>query len=291
MRGTLAGICLLLATLLVPVAVTATWTELRVDDTRAYVDTVAPLADDPDLRAELADRAAETAVASLQEHVPLELPQSLDRMAHDAADTVVGSDDFPEFWRQANEDAHRQFLGVMRADPQGAAVVDGWVVVDLAPLMREVFQRLAEEGIPVEVLPEPSFDVPVIPKAKLVEVRGAYRAVNGMATWLPVVWVVLVGIAVALGRGLRGRLRVGGLACLGVAAGAGLVWLASGPVTELVVDQADPGQQPLVRLVAEVVIDRLASWALGLVVVGGMVGLGLLLVSLAVRRERRGDGV
>jgi chemotaxis response regulator CheB len=50
MRNALAAFAVILATLLVPLGIGATWLALRVDDTSAYVDTVAPLADNADVQ-------------------------------------------------------------------------------------------------------------------------------------------------------------------------------------------------------------------------------------------------
>ena len=59
MRYALAALAVVLSTLLVPIGITATWLSLRVDSTEAYVDTVAPLAEDPDLREVLAREVAD----------------------------------------------------------------------------------------------------------------------------------------------------------------------------------------------------------------------------------------
>ena len=69
-RQALAAFAVVLATLLVPMAVASTWLSLRVDGTEAYVDTVAPLADEPELRDALAKEVSAAATSAIADIVP-----------------------------------------------------------------------------------------------------------------------------------------------------------------------------------------------------------------------------
>lgn len=282
MRGATAGLLVVLATLLAPLGVTAAWLSSTIDSTESYVDTVAPLAEDPELRAELADAVSEAAVSSLQTNVPVGLPGGVEGTVHEAAVMVTENEDFPAFWRKANRDAHREFLALVDADDPAAP--DGWVMVDLSPLVQQVYDRIAEAGVPVDVLPPAELNVPVVQEQKLAEHRSQYRVLEGMAIWLPVVWAVLVGLAVLVARGWRGRLRTLGFAGIGLALGALLVRVAAAPATDLAVDAVDSGQRDLVSLIAGVVIGRLESIATVVATAGGLVGLVLVVASVWGRR-------
>ncbi len=272
MRNALAVFCVLVATLLVPGVIGSTWLSQRVDDTDAYVDTVAPLADEPDLRAELGDRLAEAAVAALQEYVPVGLPESVDDMARAASKQVVENEGFPKFWREANAEAHREFLAIVHEE-RGQRDPDDWVMVDLAPLLEQVFSELSANGIPVDLLPAVPLEVPVLQESKLEEIQGSYQLLDGASLWLPLVAGGLVLLGVAVATGWRGRLRVLGGAALGTVVGALVVRAATTPVTDAVVDQVDPGQQELARLVLEVVTESLADRATTILVVAGIVAV------------------
>lgn len=286
----IAAFAVVLATLLVPAAVTASWLSLRVDETDAYVDTVEPLADDPVLRDELADRVAAAAVASLQDRAPVGLPGSLEEQVAATTQAVVDSPDFPEFWREANADAHREFLAIVHE--RGDATTDGgWVFVDLRPLVDQVVEEFAREyGVPERLVPSTELRVPVVPESKLVQARGGYRALEGLALWLPLGWAALVVLAVVVARGWSGRLRTAAVAGLGVALGSGVLLLVTDPATDLVVDQVGADHRELVRLVVGVVMSSLDDTA-GLVAVGGLVAAVVLLgVSFVpVGRGRRDD--
>lgn len=276
MRGTLAGLLVLVATLLTPVAVTATWLSATVDDTDSYVETVAPLADDPDLLDRLAEEVGDAVFASLDDSAPLGLPDGLQGMVDAAARQVTGNEDFPQFWREANRDTHREFLAIVEDD----APADGWLMVDLGPLMLAVYERLEAAGVPVGLLPEPTLLVPVAPEAELAEHRTSYQLLDGLAGWLPVVWALLVGLAVLVARGLRGRLVTAGLAALGLALGAALVRLAAGPATDRAIESVDPGRRGLADLIAEVVVERLEATTVTVAAVA--TGAGVLLLGAAV---------
>ena len=277
MRHAIAAFAVVLSTLVVPIAVTATWLSLRVDDTDAYVDAVAPLADEPQLRAALSRELAQAASASVAERVPG--AGAFDGMIRRMTQDVVANDAFPEFWREANAKAHREFLAIVH-ERDADVVADGWVYLDIGPLLDEVLADLVGV-LPVAVeLPSRPVLVPVVPESELERGRGAYQVLDFLAVWAPLLWLALVALAVLVAPGVRGRLRTAALCAFGAALGGALALLLEAPVTDLAVDQAEPENQDLVRLVVEVVTASLGDTALAVVVAGLVVGSGLLVASL-----------
>lgn len=282
MRGTAAALLVLVATLLTPFLVTATWLSSTLDSTDAYVDTVAPLADEPALRRELADQMTRAAVAEIQDYVPVGVPDTIEATARAAAEQVVKDPEFPKFWREANRDAHEEFLRVMNED--GAS--GGWVTVDLSPLMQGLYEMLAEDtGLPLSGLPAPELRVPVARESQIAEYRTEYRIVDGSAFVLAVIWIVLIGLAVLVGHGWRGRLRVLGSAALGLALGALLVRIATSPLADVAARQAEPGTRGLAALILDVVGNSLESRATLIAVVAVVCGVALLAVTLLPGRR------
>lgn len=282
MRPFLAGVLVVAATLLTPLGVTAWWLSSTVDDTDTYVETVAPLADDPELRDRLAGEVGDAVFSSLDEDLPLGLPDGFEAMIDEAARQVTANEEFPAFWRDANRATHREFLAIVEDD----APADGWLLVDLGPLMLAVYDRLEADGVPVALLPDPHLVVPVAPASELAERREEYRLLDAVSGWLPVVWVALVGLAVAVARGVRGRLLTLGLAALGLAVGSILVRIAAGPATDLALESVDPDRRGLADLIAEVTVARLESTSLLVAAVAAVAGLLLVAVgALAGRRD------
>lgn len=287
MRLGLAAIAVVLATLLVPIGITASWLSLRVDNTQAYVDTVAPLAEDPDLRDALAEEVAAAAIDTLTGNVPAALlPDAFNDLVRASTKEVIESDGFPEFWRKANADTHREFLAIVH-ERQEDVVADGYVIVDLRPLLDEVLADLAKDYpiIPVDQLPSTPLPLPVMPESKLEQARGAYQVVEGLAVWVPLLWIGLAAFAVVVTPGGRGRLRAGAACALGIAIGGVLVMLLASSGTDLAVDQIEPAKQDLARLVIEVVVSSLDNAALSAAVGGFVVGVALVAVSLLGRRR------
>lgn len=285
MRTTPALLLVLLATIVAPFVIATSWVDAKVEDRQEYVATVAPLADDPEVRRVLADAAADGAVTALQQYVPIGLPSAVGDWARQAATEVVESPEFPTFWRTANEDLHGQVLGILE-DPDASP--DGNLTVDAGPLLAQVLLMLEERGIPVSLLPVIELNVPVAPRAELVEAGGAYRSAAAVSRWSPFVWAGLVGLAILVAAGWRGRLRITGLALVGVAAAAALVRAGSGPITDAVSDRAQAGNQAMARIMAEAVTESLAPYATGFLL-ALPVGLVLLAATLWPRRRAKFD--
>ncbi|WP_435770665.1 hypothetical protein [Nocardioides sp. SYSU DS0651] len=283
MRATTAFLLVVVATLLAPLAIAATWVTARVDDRESYVATVAPLAEDPEVRRLLADAAADATVQALEQHVPVGLPASVDDWAAAAAATVVASPAFPEFWREANAQLHADVLALVE-DPDARA--EGYVMVDASPLVGQVLLSLEERGLPVGLLPEIPLNVPVAPESRLVAVSDRYRLVQTAARWLPVIWLALVGCAVLVATGWRGRVRTLGLALLGVAAAAVVVLLAADPLAELAVEQAEVGRERLAGVMLDTVLESLSPYARGFLLAAPA---GLLLVAASLWPRPRED--
>lgn len=283
MRTSSAFLLVVVATVVAPFVIATAWLSTHVEDQQEYVATVAPLAEDPEVRRVLADAAASAAVAALQEYVPIGLPDTVSRWARAAAGEVVESPDFPAFWRQANEDLHRDVLNLLE-DPDASP--DGSLTVDASPLLAQVLLVLEDRGIPVAVLPALPLDVAVAPRSRVIEAAPTYRAADRVAGWLPVVWLVVVGLAVLVAAGWRGRVRVAGLALVGVAVAAGLVRLAADPVGDLVADRVEASQQELALLMVDAVTGSLAPYAQGFLLA---LPVGLVLFALSLWPRRRGE--
>src|SRR5688572_26619625 len=56
-RAVLSALCIVIAAILVPVSVVGSWTRVQLVDETQFVDTFAPLADDPAVQAMIIDSA------------------------------------------------------------------------------------------------------------------------------------------------------------------------------------------------------------------------------------------
>lgn len=286
MRNACAVVLVLVATLVAPLVIGTAWLAGRVDDRTRYVDTVGPLADDPDVRRLMSDAVADAAVDTLQQYLPVGLPPAVNGWAHAAADAVIEGPGFPAFWRQANGDVHDQVMQLVD-DPRARA--EGYVYVDASPLLTQVFEELAGRGVPVLALPQVPLRVPVARESRLVELRDAYRTTEAASSWLPLVWVGLVALAVLVATGLRARARTLGLALLGAALAAAVVMVAAGPAARIAADQAAEGHEDLAEVMVRIVLGSLTPYA-GRFLLAAPLGLALVLLPTltewATRRSR-----
>ncbi|WP_141014615.1 hypothetical protein [Nocardioides sambongensis] len=284
MRAFFAAALVVVATVLAPFVITAAWGYERTSDVDAYVETVAPLAEEPELRDELADELGVATVAALEENLPFALPDQVDQQVADAAEAVVRSPGFPEFWREANRDLHAEFMAL--AHDGTDADDDAWVRIDISPLFQDVLERLAGQGLSALSLPEMTLEVPLVRESTLLEQRDNYLLLEDVARIGP--WVVggLLLAAVVIAPGVRGRLRTAGFGSLGIALAAGVTMLASGPLSDRAAEEAEQGRSGLVRLITEVVLESLGPHARNIGLVALAVGIVLLLASYWSRRAR-----
>lgn len=285
-RTLLAFLLVLGATVVAPGALAARWVADDVQDRDAFVDLVAPLAEDPDLRVRLADATAAAVIARVQAQLGVRVPTRVGDLARSAARGVTTGPQFAPFWKQAAADLHRQVLEVLDAEP-GSSARRGDIVIDVGPLLSQTLLLLSEQGVPVVGATDAEVEVPVIARARIARAEPAYRDVDTLTTWVPVLWLGLVVLAVLVAVGLAGRLRAAGAGLLGLALGGLLVVLASGPAGDEVVARAELGQEELARLLVDRVVDSLGPYAGTRALLALVVGVLLVVAgAVAARRQR-----
>ena len=242
---------LVVAGLLAPVAVVATWARDLVTDTDRYLATVGPLARDPQIRSAVTERVTTAVVEAVD--VPGLAADATDAVAglglppraagavdalqgplvsavtgfvRQAVARVVDSDGFATVWDGANRAVHAQLAAALRGDPDALATIaaDGTLTVDLTDVVAAVRTALSDAGFTVvDRLPTIGASFPLLTSADLVRAQGAYRLLDVLGAWL--VWVVL-GLLVAAVLAARHRSRAvvaaglalaGGMLLLGVA--------------------------------------------------------------------------
>ena len=213
MRGFLSSLTALLAAVILPIAITAVWTAERVTDTDGYVGAVGPLADDPDVQQALIDRLEQGAADAVGLE---ELSGSQQRAARQAVAAavraVVTNPSFRPIWESANRAGHAELIRTLRADRSGPIAP-----LDLAVVMEEVLATMRAEGLPVREVRAPGL-VFTPDREQLRAAQEGYQALDAARIVLPVVWVALVVIALAVA---RRRLRA-----LAILAGASIVSVA-----------------------------------------------------------------
>lgn len=220
-----AGACVLLvlAVLLSPLAVVATWLHEEVVDPQRYVQTVAPIARNPSVQSAVTNRlttrvvdqvdvpaiaaqlaknldkaGAPSAVVNGTRMLGGPLESALTNAVHHVIHKVIASEQFPLVWDAANRRAHAAVVKVLTGEGSSAVQARGnAVVLDLGTLIDNVKHRLVQAGYEKAAkIPHVDRQFTLLRTDKLDQAQGAMRLLNVLGTWLPAVTIVLAALAV-----------------------------------------------------------------------------------------------
>lgn len=302
LRAVAGVLVITLGCLLAPLSVLSVWLDSQVTDTDAYIDTVAPLIDDPAVQDALANAVTtevfrqldvqDTTAEALQALVDrTELPPLIEErlvglsvpitngvegFVTEQVDSLVASDDFQTAWVEANRVAHQELVATLTGTQDGAIQVqEGTVSVNIAPFVEVVKQRLVDRGFEVaERIPDVQASFVVLQSADLSRAQSLFAVLDTLGTVFPflVLAVLAAGILIAND---RRRALVG--AGLGVAAsmvllGVALALLRAGYLSAVPTDL-------LPRDAASVVFDTLVRYLR--TALRGVLLLGLLVAAAA----------
>ena len=257
-RAWISALCIVVASVLVPVSIVTAWGRAQLVEEDTFVATLAPLASDPAVQkmiidettAAITDQVDFAAITStaIDGIVSLGLPpaaaSALSLLSQPAADgleslvdravtQVVTSDGFAAVWATATRAAHRALTTAATSDGGGLVVrTDDGVGIQLGAIVDAVKQHLTAQGVRVAGLIPPVDRVVILGTGEtLAMIRTGHAVAAAVGYWAPVVTLGLLaaGILVArrratalLGAGL-GLLIGGGALAIGIAIGAGLM--------------------------------------------------------------------
>lgn len=249
------------ACLLAPLSVVSVWARGEVTDTSRYVETVAPLAQDPAIQAAVANRITaeifnyvdvpaltSEAVATIsanrdltpQQTAALQaltgpINQGIASYTQDAVNTVVQSDQFEAAWVEANTLVHQRLNEALTGQNTDNALMvqDNQVVLDLGNLIAQVKELLISKGFTVaEKIPTTDATIVLFDAPNASALQTGYNILNTVGLWLPLIAMSLAIIGVFVSHTSQKALAWFGFGLmLAMAVGAGL--LAFGRMTYL----------------------------------------------------------
>ncbi len=301
-RSSLASsVALGLATLVLPFAILSSWLEAVVTDTDRYVSTVAPLAEDPvvqdavevrleaaalsaidvdrrerQLRAMLADRNLSPALRAALAAPSGTLRGAITSAVHNAVLRVVRDPAFATAWADANRSAHEQLVGVLSGEDSELLGNDGRISIQLDTLLSTVFGILGTEGLvdPAN-LPDLEASFTFVRADDLERAQQGYDVLDRLGFWLPVIWLLLVVLAVVLARDRRRALR---FVAYGVVLGVVLLAVALRVGRNQIIGTVGPGDAEVVSSVWDILFVTLRE-ALGTLLVLAVVLLAVVWLS------------
>jgi len=271
-RPVVATVLVVVIAILTPLGVIARWAHNEVADTDRYVESVAPLADDPAIQAAVTDRITTEITTRLQVQAvtqdainaladrglpPLAatslaalsgpLSDSIEGFIHDQVADLVASDQFKDAWTEANRQAHAQLVAVLTGkDSDLVEISNNAVSVNLATVIESVKQRLIDRGFTLaQRLPTVDAQFTIFQSDDITKAQNAFRLLSALNTLLPILLLVLLAAAVGVARRRRTTLIAAMLAIaasmllLGVALNAfRMVYLDAIPTDQIPVDAA-----------------------------------------------------
>ena len=231
-----AVLVLILACLLAPVSVVAVWAKSQVFDTDRYVETVAPLAEDPAVQAMVTTRITNEifsridvegltsdAIGALQSRLPDDVGQNLQALSGVMANGIqnavrgqignlVASSAFANAWAEANRAAHDQLVATLSGQSSALKVQGTTVSVQLATFVNAVKKRLEDRGFGLAAnIPTINASFVILRSNDLPRVQRGFDLLNTLGLWLPFVTLALLALGVYLARDHRLALIGAGL--------------------------------------------------------------------------------
>ncbi|MBZ4486820.1 hypothetical protein LQ938_02810 [Microbacterium sp. cx-55] len=224
----LSAVLITVGAVVAPVAVVSAWANHDLTDTAYFVDTFAPLADDPAVQ----DFVAAEAVTAIESALDIEAladdlfsglagldidPRAKAALGLLQAPAVAGvegmiqrtvtefvrSDAFSQVWRQALTAAHTQLVNT--ATGQADAVItigeNQEVSLQLGPIIESVKQRLLDNGFALaDRIPTISRTIVIAESSSAASYVALYQVVVAVGVWLPWVGLLLLAAGVLVAR-------------------------------------------------------------------------------------------
>jgi hypothetical protein len=232
-------VLVVLTALLAPLSVAAVWLHDRILTTDGWVETVAPLADDPAVIDAVSQRIVNTIFerADVQDRITDILPgpvdalgrtftNSLRNLATSQTERFLESDAFQSLWEDANRIAHEQVVAMFSGRGDALKNHNGEVVLDLGAAAEEVRQRLVDNGVGILrriSIPKGQAEVVLFQSDAVTKLQTVFRLLDQLWLALPIAFVVVAAAAIAIS--VRRRRTVVALA---LAAAAGSLFLLAG---------------------------------------------------------------
>lgn len=211
-RNVIAIILVVLGCVVGTVSVAIVWLNQVVLDTDKYVATVAPLSENAAIKDAVANRLTdELFTRTHAEQLASEaLPDKVDFLAAPIVGATEGyvneqirklldSAEFSKIWKDSNRKAHRFLTHLLTGEEGTVYTQDGKVNLDLGGVIEIVKARLAEKGITLfenVTIDADSVQLTIFEYQNITKAQSGISILNGLATWLPLIALVLWAAAI-----------------------------------------------------------------------------------------------
>lgn len=232
-RSYVSLILFVIATLLTPIAVIGHWGHQTVVDTQQFIDTVGPLAAQPEIQdavatvvgdaiitqvdtAELASGLVGSFVGndSLATLLSGPIKLGIDSAIRQGVTRFVESQAFTQAWVSINRAAQRGFIAALSGEPSGPVRFDGdLLVLDISSLLQQVQQSLVDDGLAVAAavtIPDSDAQITLLDSPALAQARTIYSFASPFLSFILLITAALFTLSVLLAtRRARATMSVG----------------------------------------------------------------------------------
>ena len=289
-------------------SVVAVWSRNQLLDTNAYVATVSPLAKDPVIQADVAERLAIVVIefADVENRVGSILPEQLNSVAENASATfeefvreqtlnIVESDGFYVVWVESNRLGHTAIKAVLTQDTPSEGIRAG--IIDMSPLVQQAVDALVAKGATfLEDLPVDEWDLSyeLFDTSGIESLRGWVRLLDRSALVLPAMTIVFALLCVFVGASRRRGVWF--VALGGCIAGLGTV-LAVGFVQRAIENATTNDGESVGVRASEILLQGLSNFGRTFAIASGVVAVltwsvvsrQMVTISKKVKGRSRGE--
>lgn len=208
---------LIIALVLTPIAVLGVWSKAVALNSNHWANASSKMLDDPAVRSRVStvvvDRAFEKVNTDdlIAEDKPVVRAVAragvvvLRKEAYTLVNKLLESDKFREAWKQANQDAHAEFMAIIDGRSTTIRETNGKVELDIRPLVRLAVEALGINGDVVNRIPDSRALLDLGLDDQLQQISSTVRLVRAAVIGLVLLAVLLVAGAIWLARGRRIR--------------------------------------------------------------------------------------
>ena len=220
-RSIVSLILFVLAVILTPVAVIGHWGHTTITDTEAYLETVGPLAENPEIQRVIGDVVTNAVIEQvdaqalvggfLTELLPNDklaealtgpLSSGVNQVIAGAVQKFMTSDAFQTAWIALNKAAQRGLIAALNGDPDGVIKIEGPdVVLDISTLLVTIQKALVEQGIEVAgkvTVPQIDAQIVVMSSPAFEQLRTIWAFANPLLGLILLIVAALFTLSVLL---------------------------------------------------------------------------------------------
>jgi len=248
-RSIISLLLFVLATILTPAAVVGHWGHTTITDTEAYLETVGPLAANPEVQAAIGAVVTDAVIQqvdaqtlvggfltellpndTLAEALTGPLSSGVNQVIAGAVQRFMTSDAFQTAWYALNTAAQRSLIAALEGDPEGVVQIKGPdVVLDISSLLEVIQKALVDQGIDVAAkvkVPEVDRQIVVMSSPAFDQLRTIWAFTNPLLSFILFIVALLFTLSVLLAtRRARTTVAVGAVVFfIGVVLQLSLSW-------------------------------------------------------------------